>query len=124
MTPLLETLRQVAVFSELPPEQLEWLVEQGQETWLDAGHILRREGDLADCVFVMLSGELRVYQDMANRELVLATYKTLDFFGELPILTGEERFWASGRAIAPCHIFELPKAAFWELLRSYALTAE
>ncbi|MEM9003860.1 MAG: ATP-binding protein [Cyanobacteria bacterium P01_F01_bin.86] len=116
MTPLIETLQQVAVFSDLPPEQLEWLVAQGQETWLEPGHILRQEGDLADCVFVMLSGELRVYQDMANHELVLATYQTLDFFGELPILTGERQFWASGRAISSCHIFELPQAAFWQLL--------
>ncbi|NER79914.1 MAG: cyclic nucleotide-binding domain-containing protein [Leptolyngbya sp. SIO1D8] len=116
MTPLIEKLQQVAVFSELPPDQLEWLVEQGQETWLDSGHILRREGDLADCVFVMLQGELRVYQNMGDHELVLATYQTLDFFGELPILTGEEHFWASGRAISPCHILELPSAAFWQLL--------
>lgn len=116
MTDLTATLHQVAVFAELPPDQLQWLVEQGRETWLDPGQILRREGDLADCVFVMLKGELRVYQDMGNHELVLATYRTLDFFGELPILTGEAQFWASGRAIVPCHIFELPKADFWQLL--------
>ncbi|MEM6713560.1 MAG: ATP-binding protein [Cyanobacteria bacterium P01_D01_bin.6] len=116
MTDLTETLQQVSMLAEVPSEALQWLAAQGRETWLEPGSILRHEGDLADCVFVMLSGELRVYQDMANHELVLATYKTLDFFGELPILTGEARFWASGQAISHCHIFELPKAAFWELL--------
>lgn len=116
MTTLTEMLQQVAVFAELPPNQIQWLAEQGYETWLDPGDIHRQEGDLADCVFVMLQGELRIYQDMTDHELVLATYQTLDFFGELPILTGEAQFWASGRAISPCHIFELPKAAFWQLL--------
>lgn len=119
MADLTEILQQVSVFSELSPEAMQWLVEQGRDIRLGPGDIHRREGDLADCVFVMLDGEVRVYQNMANHELVLTTYKTLDFFGELPILTGEERFWASGRAIAPCHIFELPKAAFWELLSRY-----
>ncbi|MEO1521170.1 MAG: ATP-binding protein [Cyanobacteria bacterium J06633_2] len=120
---LTETLQQVAVFAELPSEILQWLVEQGREIRIDPGDILRHEGDPADCVFVMLNGELRVYQDMADHELVLATYKTLDFFGELPTLTGKENFWASGRAISPCHIFELPNAAFWELLsRSPSVT--
>ncbi len=52
---------------------------------------------------------------MENHELVLATYETLDFLGELPILTGEDHFWPSGRAIVPCHIFELPKDDFWQL---------
>ncbi len=116
MSDLTEALQRVPVLAALPPEHIQWLVEQGHETWLNPGDLHRREGDLADCVFVMLQGELRVYQDMGDHELVLATYQTLDFFGELPILTGEAQFWASGRAIIPCHIFELPKAAFWQLL--------
>ncbi|MEM9152497.1 MAG: ATP-binding protein [Cyanobacteria bacterium P01_F01_bin.3] len=116
MLSLQEKLQQVSVFSELPLDQIHWLIEQGQETQLNPGDILRREGDLADCVFVMLEGQLRIYQELETHELVLTTYNTLDFFGELPILTGEEKFWASGRAVVPCHIFELPKAAFWQLL--------
>ena len=116
MTVLHEMLRQVSAFAELPESQIQWLIEHGKETWLDPGDILRREGDLADCVFVMLDGQLRVYQNMDNQELVLATYNARDLLGELPILTGEEHFWASGRAVTPCHILELPKDAFWQLL--------
>ena len=116
MADLHAILKQVSVFSKLPAEQIQWLIEQGQQTWLEPGEILRHEGDEADCVFVLLNGQLRIYQDMESHELVLATYENLDFFGELPILTGEEHFWASGRAITPCHIFELPKADFWQLL--------
>lgn len=116
MTDLHTILEQVSVFSELPAEQIQWLIDKGKQTRLKPGEILRHEGDAADCVFVLLSGQLRVYQDMENHELVLATYETLDFFGELPILTGEDHFWASGRATVSCHIFELPKADFWHLL--------
>lgn len=116
MTVLHEMLQQVSAFSKLPESQIQWLIDHGKETRLEPGDILRREGDLADCVFVMLNGQLTVYQDMVNQELVLDTYNARDLFGELPILTGEDHFWASGRAVTPCHIFELPKDAFWQLL--------
>ena len=116
MTVLHEMLQQVSAFSELPQSQIQWLIDHGKETRLEPGDILRREGDLADCVFVMLNGQLTIYQEMVNQELVLDTCNARDLFGELPILTGEDHFWASGRAVTPCHIFELPKDAFWQLL--------
>ncbi|MEM1255426.1 MAG: ATP-binding protein [Cyanobacteria bacterium P01_H01_bin.21] len=119
MTDLNKILQQVSVFSDLPPQQIQWLVDQGKETRLNPGEILRHEGDEADSIFVLISGQLRIYQNMENHELVLATYNTLDFFGELPILTGEAHYWASGRAIVPCHIFELTKANFWQLLSKH-----
>ncbi|MEO0458232.1 MAG: ATP-binding protein [Cyanobacteria bacterium P01_A01_bin.114] len=116
MDDLSAALQQIPVFSELPPTEIQWLTEQGYEVWLEPGDIHRQEGAPADCVFVMLSGQVRVYQGMADHELVLATYSARELFGELPILTGEEQFWASGRAVTACHIFELPKHAFWQLL--------
>ncbi len=104
------------MFAKLPQPQIQWLVAQGRDIHLEPGEIHRHEGAPADCIFVLLSGQVRVYQGTGTRELVLATYKTRELFGELPVLTGEARFWASGRAIVPSHIFELPKAAFWQLL--------
>jgi signal transduction histidine kinase len=115
---LRDALRQVPLFSKLPEAQLQWLTEQGTEVWREPGEIHRQEGDPADHVFVMLEGQVRVYQKVGEQELVLATFKPKDLFGELPVLTGEEYFWASGRAVTRSHIFELPKDAFWQLLSS------
>lgn len=113
-----ETLRQVPLFAKLPGEQLQWLAEQGTEVWLQPGEIHRAEGDPADHVFVLLEGEIRVTQKVGNQEVLLVTYTPKTLFGELPILTGEPCFWATGRALSQCHIFELGKDAFWKLLAS------
>lgn len=117
-TSLFENLRQVPLFSKLPQERIYWLIEQGEEIWREAGEIHRNEGDPADHVFVLLEGEVRITQKVGNQEVVLATYAAKTLFGELPILLGDTHFWASGRAVTRCHIFELPNAAFWEMLSS------
>ena len=117
-TSLFENLRQVSLFSKLPQERIYWLIEQGEEIWREAGEIHRNEGDPADHVFVLLEGEVRITQKVGNQEVVLATYEAKTLFGELPVLLGDSHFWASGRAVTRCHIFELPNAAFWEMLSS------
>ncbi|NEO31513.1 MAG: cyclic nucleotide-binding domain-containing protein [Symploca sp. SIO3C6] len=115
-TTLGEILRQVPVFSKLPEAKLQWLSQEGEEVWLEPGEIHRSQGDPAEHVFVLLAGEIRVMQKVGEQEVILATYKPKELFGELPILMGEECFWASGRAVSNSHIFELPKDAFWNLL--------
>lgn len=117
---LIEALRQVPLFVQLPDTRLQWLSEQGKEVWLEPGELHRAEGAPADCVFVMLEGEVRVFQKVGDQELVLATYGSKTLYGEIPILMGDEYFWAAGRAVTNCHIFELRKDAFWELIASCA----
>lgn len=120
MTDLKDALRQVPLFAQLPEAQLQWLSEQGKEVWLEPGELHRAEGAPADHVFVMLEGEVRVFQNVGDQELVLATYGSKTLFGELPVLMGDEYFWASGRAVTRCRIFELPKDAFWRLISTCA----
>ncbi len=114
----IETLRKVPLFSQLSENRLNWLLEQGTDIRLQPGDIHRHEGDLADCAFVLLEGEIKVTQKVDNQEVLLATYKPPALFGELPILMAQEQLWASGRAVSNCWIFELPKPAFLELLSS------
>jgi len=120
MTDLKEALCQVPLFAQLPDTRLQWLSEQGIEVWLEPGELHRAEGSPANCVFVMLEGEVRVFQKVGDQELVLATYGAKTLFGELPVLMGDEYFWAAGRAVTNCRIFELRKEAFWELIASCA----
>jgi len=111
-------LRQVPLFAKLPDEQLQLLLKEGKEVWREPGEIHRREGDLANSVFVLLEGQIRVTQKVGNQEILLSIYEPKTLFGELPILMGHERFWATARAVTRCYIFELPNEAFWELLSS------
>ncbi len=111
-----EALRQVPLFSKLPEKELQWLCEQGTEVWREPGEVHRQEGAPADYVFVLLEGEIRITQQVGNQQLVLATYEPQTLFGELPVLMGQETYWASGIAVTRSRIFELPKEAFWRLL--------
>ena len=112
----IDALRQVPLFAELSDEQLQWLAEQGTEVWLQPGEIHRAQGDPAEHIFVMLEGSVRVTEKVGEQELVLATYGPNTLFGELPILMGMTEFWATGRALSNCHIFELGKDTFWQML--------
>ncbi|MDF5724211.1 MAG: ATP-binding protein [Rhizonema sp. PD37] len=114
----IDTLREVPLFEKLSDQQLQWLLEQGTEVWREAGEIHRHQGEPANHVFVLLEGQIRIVQKIGNQDTLLSIYDTKTLFGELPVLMGLEYFWASGRAVTRCHIFELPNAAFWKLLSS------
>ncbi|MBD2776268.1 ATP-binding protein [Iningainema tapete] len=114
----IDTLRQVPIFSKLPNERLQWLLQEGKEVWLKPGEIHRHEGDRADHVFVLLEGSVRITQKVANQDILLANYEAKTLYGELPVLMGKEYFWASGRAVTRCQILELPNAVFWDMLSS------
>lgn len=114
----INTLREVPLFSKLPEERLQWLLKEGVEVWREAGEIHRSQGEPADHVFVLLEGQIRITQKIDNQEVLLAIYEPKTLFGELPVLMGQKYFWASGRAVSRCHIFELPLQVFWEMLSS------
>lgn len=115
-----ERLGQVPILAKLPDERLHWLLQQGTEVWLEPGQVHRMAGDLADRVFVLLAGEVRVTKREGTQEVLLAIYTANTLFGELPVLTGETHLWATGRAMTACHIFEIGVKPFWELLGSCA----
>jgi signal transduction histidine kinase len=110
------TLRQVSLFAKLPDTTLQWLIDEGREISLQPGEILRREGEPADWVFVLLEGSFAIVQQVGTQEILLKRHDTPTIFGEVPILMGVPNFWASGRAISACHVLELEKEIFWKLL--------
>ncbi|MBD2295242.1 cyclic nucleotide-binding domain-containing protein [Anabaena sphaerica FACHB-251] len=112
----IEVLRQVELFASLNDEQLRWLCEQGKEVWLQPGEIHRDFGDPADQVFVLIDGEVQISQQVGNEKIVLVNYGPKTLFGELIILTGQTQLPGTGTAVQPCHILELEKDTFWQML--------
>lgn len=111
-----DCLRAVPVFAKLPELRLQWVLDQSQEVWLQAGGILRSEGDLANCLFVLLSGQLHMTQRVGTQDLILARHARPALIGEVPLLMGVPYFWASGRAITNCHLLELSADTFWQFM--------
>jgi len=60
---LARRLRAIEVFSDLSDGQLAWLAERATLVELEAGGVLRREGDPADVMMAVLDGEMRARRE-------------------------------------------------------------
>src|SRR2546422_5011082 len=112
---LIEDLRKIEVFSDLPEEHLAWLAEQFEEIRLQPGEIFVRDGDPADWLIVILEGEIRlqrsggpdspVFRANAGQVTGLLPYSRLTQYG------------GTGRAVLSTRIVRLHKDLFPEMLQ-------
>ena len=108
-------LRKVPLFANLNEEEKACL-EQTEEWRLAAGEILLKEGEQAKNFFVLLEGEMSVWKEHADQDIVFAPNRVGAFFGEVPLLLGMP-YMLSSRAERDCRLIVFPEEAFWKLLR-------
>ena len=89
----------------------------GHEVRFKTGDTVINEGDPSRYFQVMLEGELRVTKFFDNQEIFLGVLEPGEFFGEIQILL-EISHVVIIRAISDGRIFCLPRAGFWDLLRT------
>jgi CRP/FNR family cyclic AMP-dependent transcriptional regulator len=110
-TPLLASLE--------PPELLA-MAEQARQRIYPEGHFLFRQGEAGDALFVILSGSVRVTcvppgAAEGARELVLATLRAPEVFGELALVDGGLRS-ASVQALESTRVLTLLRSTLLELM--------
>lgn len=109
-------LGRVPFFSHLSDSQLEQLASQGRISEAMPDEIIVREADPADSMYVILSGEVRVYKsDPDGTQIEIATLTTGSFFGEQALLEQGVRS-ATVSCITPCEFFILDQPSFLNLL--------
>ncbi len=108
-----EELRTVAVFHDLPDEQLDWFLGSATEIHMKPGEIYVHAGDPADRMAVVLEGELQGRIEGTN-ESVFTTHAGA-VTGVLPY-SRMKVFPATVRAIEPSRALLFPAAKFDELL--------
>src|SRR5271165_2889075 len=106
-------LRKVAVFQDLPDEQLDWFLEHATELRLAPGEIYIRAGEPADRMVVVLEGELQVRFDGSNENVFTSHAGAVT--GLLPY-SRMAVFPGTGRAVQPSQVLTFPGALFDELL--------
>ena len=111
----LEALRATPLFAELSEEHLERLAANVVPMQLVAGELLITEGDQADDLFVVVSGELDVTKRSGNAEIPLARVGPGAIQGELAALERGRRM-ASVRALTPAEVLRIPYGAVRDLL--------
>ena len=110
------TVFDIPLFAQLDDSQRECL-SRGTEVRFARGEIILRESDSSNFFYVMLEGELRVTKFFGEQEIFLATRVPGEFFGEIPILLDVPNSVLI-RAVADSRFFRLPRAGFWDLLRT------
>ena len=112
-------LKAIPFFSALSEQQLASVGAHTAWRAYDRGAVILKEGDVADSVFVIVSGQVKVYmldQHDPEREVILKTLKAGDFFGELPLFDPAPRN-ASIAAMEPCHLQVLTYRAFQKAIQ-------
>jgi signal transduction histidine kinase len=111
----LEALRATPIFEEVPEEQLRHLAAQAIPMSLEAGEYLIIEGDQADDMFVVVSGELDVTKRSGGSDVPLARVGPGAIQGELAALARGTRM-ASVRAATKAEVLRIPYQAVRDLL--------
>nr|MBN1229652.1 cyclic nucleotide-binding domain-containing protein [Anaerolineae bacterium] len=109
-------LKQISLFELLSDAQLASLVEAGSQRQFAAGQTIFNEHDPPDGMYVLLSGQVRVYlQDQEGCRVELNRLKPGDYFGEMALIDSSPRS-ASVAAISPCDCLIIDEHTFQDML--------
>ncbi len=86
------------------------------------GEYIVRQGEVGDCMFLVLSGELEVIRRSGGREFVIAMLNEGDFFGEMALVERENRS-ASVRAVGRAVLLKLDKETFLQRVQEEPVLA-
>lgn len=110
-------LKQVPVFSVIPPDIIDQLGKIVREKKLAGGEVLFHEGDTGNVFYIIKSGTIEIIKgdpDSQN-QVKLATRGKGDFFGEMSLLEDSPRF-ATARAAEESQVLSLSRDAFRGLI--------
>lgn len=109
-----ELLRKVPLFSGLSTAELKLLAFTSELQHFAPGEVLMREGEPADCAFVILEGDVDVIAATAGGEFVVAVLGPNAMPGEIGVLTDAPRT-ATVRARSPVKALRISPEVFLRL---------
>jgi flavin-dependent dehydrogenase len=81
------------------------------------GDVIVKQGDLGNCMYVILAGRVEILQQQSNRDVRLAVLQQGDFFGEMSLFEHEVRS-ATVRAIGEVRIVTVDQETFLQHVHS------
>ena len=104
-------LKNVPLFSKMPPDILAWVAEAADEMNYLAGQTIFEKGSRGDSMYVIADGTVIIHDERKT----LAELPREAVFGELSILDGETRS-ASAKAKSDCLLLVIRQASFHRIL--------
>ena len=109
-------LKSLPLFATFSQEELRDLVTMVSRRPAPRGTAIMREGDAIDCLYIVISGRLKVMMGEADgKETILAILGPGEFFGEMGLIDDNPRS-ATVVAIEPCELLAVTKRAFRKAL--------
>ena len=115
-----EALRRVAVFADLPEDQLKWFAENVEERRIAAGEVLFRKGEKPEWMAIYLEGEIHAYRDDNAHDGFVFIARAGDPSSEVSGMLPFSRMTvlsATGRAVTNVRVLLFPVRLFPELLQ-------
>ena len=109
-------LAQQPIFKCLTDAQLDALLPRGRVIHFGRNEKIIEQGAAGDSMFILVDGEANVVVDRKGFQTHVASLKSGDCFGELSLLTGENRS-ATVLANKDCEVVEIGKAVLGHSLR-------
>ena len=116
---ILDVLASLELFSGLDDAALRDLVSEFERVHCTRGDVLMKAGEQADCIYVVISGRLRIaLQTPGEPERVVREVGPGESLGEMALISGEPRS-ATVRAARDAELLKLSKSGFDRLIHRY-----
>jgi hypothetical protein len=109
-------LREIPIFADLSPEDLQLVAETAQEAWYPQDTILFRQGEEGNLMLVIVEGELDVLHRVNDSEEVLVRRGPGDFVGEMAVIESAPRS-ATLRTCSDVRVLAIDGETFKGILR-------
>ena len=111
-------LNVIPLFCNLSPSQLDSIGSHLAIRVVEKGDVIVRQGDVADTIFIIVAGQVKVYihdDQESEREVIVSTLGAGDFFGEIAMFDHEPRT-ANVAATERTHLQMLSFASFQRII--------
>ncbi|MFC3689082.1 ATP-binding protein [Aquipuribacter hungaricus] len=118
-----EQLRELFLFEALTDDRLDFLSQMGDVIDVPAGTAVFREGEPAECFYVLLSGTVSMTRVVQGDEVEITRTDHVGSYGgatQAYVRPEEAKTYsATFTAVTDCRLFSLPGAAFAALVREW-----
>ncbi|MCB1115170.1 MAG: FAD-dependent oxidoreductase [Chlamydiia bacterium] len=106
----------------IPIEAVQIKAAQSQsiaQLHFETDEVIFHEGDVGDYLYIIVSGEVEIYQEHEGKRKVFGTLSKGEYFGEMALLNQRSRT-ASVRCLSPVDVLALKKSDFGILISNFA----
>ncbi len=121
---MINLLAQIPFFADLPPAELDRLMQELEVVNLRSGEILFSEGDPGEHLYIVVKGELEILMAPGtDNELILNLLHEGEYLGEMSLIQPGGHRTASARARGDAVLLSMSRTQFKDLLKRHPYLA-